>query len=144
MAFYADISTVLAMADAFDDLVNAGASAGKLVFYDGTVPADASVAITTQNVLATCVGSDPFFGAATDDTPGALLIANAISNDGSADATGVCTFYRLMDSNNVVRAQGTCGASGSGANIEFNNVYFVITAVVSITAYTHFLPEQGS
>jgi hypothetical protein len=91
-------------------------------------------------LLATLTFSDPAFGAATDGNPGGLLTASAITSDASADATGTATFYRITDSDDEVKAQGTVGTSG--ANINFNTDSFVTGATVSVTALTYTMPES--
>ena len=78
------------------------------------------------------------FGAATDDAPGALKTANAITDDSSADATGTLGYCRassssVADTPLVDQIDGEAGTSG--ADWIFNTLEIVSGAVVSITSW---------
>lgn len=123
-----------ALADAFSALVDAGAGAGTLIIYSGTEPATANTALSGNTVLATLIFSDPAFPAASSG----VATANAITADTSADATGTATFFRIQDSNSVVRAQGTVGTSGQQLNL--NSVAITTGVQVSISSLTFTVP----
>lgn len=124
-----------AIVDSFDD-----GTAAVINIYDGTVPADADTAITTQNLLAQLTMAATAFGAAADDTPGAIATAAAITGDASADATGTATFFRVLNqSGGTVKAQGTVGTSGADLNL--NTVSITAGSTVDITSFTILLPE---
>jgi hypothetical protein len=133
---------IRAALDSLVDRVDAGAAAGKIRIYSGTVPADADAALSGNTLLAELPMSDPAFGAAADSSPGATATANAITNDASADATATATFFRILDSDNNVVAQGAVGTSGS--EINFNTVAFVTGAIISITSLTAFMAESAA
>ena len=124
-----------AAADAVVDLVDAGAGAGKLRIYSGTPPATADAALSGNTLLAELAMSDPAFGAASNG----VATANAISNDTAADATGTATFFRVLDSNNVVIFQGTVDTAS--ADLVVNTTSFVAGAIVSISSFTDTQPQ---
>jgi hypothetical protein len=88
--------------------IDAGAGAGTVKVYSGTVPANVGTAITDQTLLATLTLSDP-----CGSVSNGVLTFSAITEDSSGDANGTPTFARIADSagNNV--AQVTAGV-GSG------------------------------
>lgn len=116
-----------AMLDQIDTFANAGAGAAKLRIYDGTRPATGGAATT---LLAELVMSDPAFAAAA----AAVLTANAISDDTSADAPGTATWMRIVDSNNVVVYDGSVGTAA--ADLILNTVTFSIGLNVAVTSLT--------
>lgn len=131
---------IRAALDSLVDRVDAGAGAGKVRIYSGSVPTDADTALGAQVLLAELIMSDPAFGAAVDSSPGATATANAIANDASADATGTATFFRILDSDNNVVAQGAVGTSGAELNL--NTVSINIGVIVSITSMTASMAES--
>lgn len=57
--------------------------------------------------------------------------------DLSANATGTAAHWRLYDSTgSTCHAQGTCGAGGSGADLELSNTSVTTGDVVSVTSWT--------
>jgi hypothetical protein len=78
--------------------IDAGAGAGTVKVYSGTVPANVGTAITDQTLLATLTLSDP-----CGSVSNGVLTFSAITEDSSGDANGTPTFARLADSdgNNV-------------------------------------------
>ena len=120
-----------AAADAVVDLIDAGAGAGSLKIYDGTIPTNANTAIGAQVLLATLTFSDPAFGAASNG----VATANAITSDSSADATGTATWARIADSNGNTVMDVTVGTSGE--DINFNTVSFVSGATIAISSLTY-------
>lgn len=124
-----------AAADAVVDRIDAGAGAGTIKIYSGTIPTDADTAIGAQVLLATLPFSDPAFGAASNG----VATANAITSDTSADATGTAAWARIADSDATTVMDVTVGTSGD--DINFNTVSFVAGATVSITALTYTQPK---
>ncbi len=142
MTFYCSNAACLVALNALVDRIDAGAGAGTLVIYSGTVPADADTALSGNTVLATLTFSDPAFGNAADAAPGGTATANAITSDTSADATGTATFFRVFDSDALIVFQGTVGTSG--ADINLNTVSIVSGATVAVTSLTISLPESDA
>lgn len=124
-----------AACDAVVDLIDGGAGAGTVNIYDGTQPANANTAVSTQNLLATLTFSDPAFGAAS----GGVATASAITSDTSADATGTATWARVLDSNAATIFD--CDVGTSGATINLNTVSIVTGATVAITSFTMTHPD---
>lgn len=88
--------------------IDAGAGAGTVKVYSGTVPANVGTAITDQTLLATLTLSDP-----CGSVSNGVLTFSAITEDSSGDANGTPTFARLADSDGNNVAQVTAGV-GSG------------------------------
>lgn len=116
----------LALNAAFDVL-----NSGFLDIYDGTQPASADTAITSQVKLAHLTLSATAFAAASS----ASKTANTITADSSADATGTATWYRLYQSNGTTAVMdGSVGTSG--ANLNLNTVSIVAGASVAVSSFT--------
>ena len=108
---------VLATLDAINTAANAGAGAALLRVYQssGTPPATLGDAVN-GTLLAELTMSDPAFAAAVDTTPGGSITASAITDDGSANATGTPDYCRIVDSNLVDVLQTTAGVGSGEAN----------------------------
>lgn len=132
-----------AQADAVTTAVDGGSGAGTIKIYDGSIPADASVAITTQNLLAEPVLNDPSFAGYADATPGAVIVLDVTPEpeDSSADATGTPTFARMCDSDGNVIVQFDTVGVGSG-ELQVNAVPFQAGAKVTVTAGSFTVPES--
>ena len=117
-----------AAADAVARLVDAG----KLRIYDGTQPATADTAVSTQVLLSTLTlnaTSAPVAAAG-------VLSFNAITQDASAAATGTATWFRVLKSDNTTAVfDGSVGTATS--DIILNTVSIVAAAVVSISSFTY-------
>lgn len=130
-----------------DTLANAEANAiaslfnsGFLRIYDGSQPADANTAITTQTLLAELTFGSPAFGAAV----AGVITANAITPDSDANASGNATWYRCVKSDGVtVLVDGSVGSTGSGCDCEMNQTSITIHQPVSITSFTHTVTEHA-
>lgn len=132
-----DNAAAVAACNAIVDTVDSG-GAGTMVIYDGTIPADADVAITSQNALVTWTLQATAFGAAADATPGATATLTAPSTaNPTASATGTATFFRLISGGGNVVLQGTCGTSDAdmimsttsivtGENVTLNSMTFTV------------------
>ena len=129
----------IVICDAVVDSCDAGATAASLRIYSGTPPTLADTALAGNTLLAQLVMSDPAFGAAVDANPSATATASAITDDTAADATGTASFFRILDSNGVVRIQGTVGTSG--AELILNSVAIQVGALVKVTSLTVTMPE---
>ena len=133
-------TAAIAMCDALVDLVDGGSGAGKLRIYDGTKPAYADTAVSTQTLLVELTYSDPAFGACADGTGKATGTADTITSDSSANASGTATWFRVVDSDNNAIWDGTVGTSGADLNL--NSVAISAGATVSISAHTISVPES--
>lgn len=123
------------MLDELTALIDAGAGAGNVKIYDGSVPANESTALSGNTLLATLPCSDPSSAAAS----GGVLTLSSITDDSSADATGTATFFRVEDSDTNVVMQGAVGTSGAELNL--NSTSITTGQTVSITSWTITAPH---
>lgn len=105
-----------------------GAS-GFLRIYDGTQPAGPDTALGAQVKLAELALSATAFAAAA----GGSLVANTISDDTSADATGTATWATFVTAAGVRILDVAVAAAG--ADISLNTVNIQVGAKVSVTSY---------
>lgn len=92
--------------------LNEGTGPAKLRLYTGTMPTSPDTVVTSQVRLATLICSDP---AAV--IVGRTMTFNAITQDDSADATGVATWARFEDSDGTAVFDidiTTIGGGGAG------------------------------
>ena len=138
--------SALDMCDAGVDACDAGTGAALLRIYTGGAPANVDDA-ATGTLLGTLVMSDPAFGAASDQDPGAQAAASAITSDTSADATGVAGYYRVWTSNdgatplNAVM-QGSAGEAADTTNLTLDDKNIVIGGTIAISAFTFDVNES--
>jgi hypothetical protein len=114
------------------DTIDQGAGAGKVNIYTSTQPG--SVGGTYGTKLGTLTFSDPAFGNAATG----VATASAITNDSSADASGTAGTFNVVDSDDNVLADGTCG-QGSG-DLSFDNNVIVAGGVIAISSMTVTVP----
>ena len=113
--------------DAMGVLLNGGV----LDLYDGTQPATANAAVTTQVKLARLTFGTPAFGAAV----GGVAAANAITPDAAADASGTASWCRALKADGTtVVFDGSVGTSS--ANLNLSSVSIVAGVMVSVSAFT--------
>ncbi|MEK9722830.1 MAG: hypothetical protein VW405_05010 [Rhodospirillaceae bacterium] len=121
-------TAVNAAADAVCPLLNNG----YLRIYDGTQPATADTAISTQTLLAELRWNATAFGSASSG----VSTANSITADSSADATGTATWFRALESDgSTVVFDGS--VSTSGADLNLNSVSITAGSAVSVTSFTY-------
>jgi hypothetical protein len=129
MALNPTLSNVAANAEV--DAACALANTGWLRIYDGTQPANADTAVSTQNILAELRFSATAFGASV----AGVATANAITADSSANTTGTATWFRVFKSDGTTALwDGSVGTAA--ANLVLDNVSIVIGGVISVTAFT--------
>ena len=115
-------------ADALSDL----ADNGYLRIYDGTQPATADTAITTQVLLAEL----RFNATAAPAASNGVLTFNAITQDSSANNTGTASWFRALKSDGTtVLFDGAVGTSGSDMNIATTSI--VAGAIVGVTSFVY-------
>lgn len=134
-----DTRTATAARNAAVDAICALLDNGYLRIYDGTKPADANTAVSTQTLLAELrFNADAFAAAASGSAA-----ANAITDDSSANATGTATWFRALASDGTtVVFDGTVGTSD--ANLVLGSVAIQSGARVSITSLTYAMPSGSS
>ena len=115
-------------ADALSDL----ADNGYLRIYDGTQPATADTAITTQTLLAEL----RFNATAAPAASNGVLTFNAITQDSNADNTGTASWFRALKSDgSTVLFDGTVGTSGCDMSIYTTSI--VAGAIVGVTSFVY-------
>lgn len=128
------------MLTALKTAIDAG-TAAIITIYGDTQPVDADTAIVAQTLLATLTMSATAFGAVSDDTPGAIMTAAAITPDSSADDTDTATWFRMLtQAGGSTIMDGSVGTSG--ADINFNTVAFTAGSQIEITSLTITQPES--
>lgn len=121
-------AAVTAAADAVCALLNNG----YLRLYDGSQPANADTAVTSQTQLAELRWNATAFGGATNG----VAVANAITADTSADATGTATWFRALKSDGTTAVfDGSVGTSS--ADLVLNSTAITSGANVSVTSFTY-------
>lgn len=119
-------------ANAAADAVCALANSGKVRIYDGTQPANAATAVSTQTLLAELTLNSTAFGAAA----AGVATANSITSDSTADASGTATWFRVVKSDGTtVLWDGSVGASGCDLNL--NTAVIEAGAIVAVTSFTY-------
>ena len=115
-------------ADALSDL----ADNGYLRIYDGTQPATADTAITTQVLLAEL----RFNATAAPAASNGVLTFNAITQDSSANNTGTASWFRALASDgSTVLFDGSVGTSGCDMSIATTSI--VAGAIVGVTSFVY-------
>lgn len=117
------------------------ANSGYIRFYTGTRPATADTAIGAQVLLAELrFGADAFA-----DVVAGVLTANAITQDSAANATGVPSWARILQSDgSSVLWDDEVGTAT--ANIILSGLIggeIVAGGPVSITSLTHTMPKSA-
>lgn len=136
MAKNTQLSNVAAntQADAFGALLNSGT----IKIYDGTQPATADTAITTQTLLATLTFGATAFGSAS----AGVLTANAITG-GTIAASGTAAWCRCFKSDGTtVVMDGTVGTSA--ANLIVSTTTFTSGVSVTCSSFTHTVAKATS
>jgi len=120
---------VSAKADAMLALLNNG----YLRIYDGAQPTDADSGVGGAVLLAELRFNATAFGVAV----AGVALANAITPDASADATGTATWFRCLKSDGTtVIHDGSVGAGGT-FDLVLNSTSIQVGAEVTITTFTY-------
>lgn len=131
MANNLKISTtaVNAQADALSDLLDNG----YLRIYDGTQPANANTAITSQVLLAEL----RFNATAAPAASGGVLTMSSIAQDSSANNTGTATWFRALKSNgSTVVFDGSVGTASCDLNLGSTSITAGASVAVTSMTYT--------
>ena len=105
-------------------------NAGFIDIYDGTQPADADTAITSQVRLARLSLSATAFAAASAGSK----TANAVTSS-AALATGTATWFSLVKSDGTTRVfDGSAGVAGATPNLVLNSAAIQSGANVAVSS----------
>jgi hypothetical protein len=125
-------AAVSAQADALSDLLDSG----YLRVYDGTAPANADTAVTTQTLLAELRFNNPASGPAS----AGVLAFSPIDSDTSANAAGTATWFRALRSDGTTAViDGSVGTAGTDCILTSDSITAGMT--VEVTAMTHTVPK---
>lgn len=114
------------------DIIATALDDGYLRIYDGTQPATADTAITTQVLLAELRFGNP----SEASISGGLITFAAITPDSSANANGNASWFRALKSDgSTVVMDGSAGLAS--ANLILNAIGIAAGATVSVTSFTH-------
>lgn len=121
-----------AKVDAVTALIGAG---GRLKIYSGAQPSSPDAALSGQTLLADLALSATPFAPASNG----VAIANAITQDSSADNTGTAAWFSVQKSDGTRIFEGSVGTSD--ANLILSSLAIVAGGVVSVASltYTEFL-----
>lgn len=119
------------LCDTLVDLADYGPGAGVVKIYDGTQPATADTAVTTQTLLCTVTLNIPAFGAASN---GSAAITVGPAPSGVAVATGTATWFRMAPDGGagLQICDGSVGTSGADLNLTTTSI--VASQTVQITS----------
>ena len=117
------------------DNLTAQLNSGFCDIYAGTKPTDADTALSGNTLLA----SLPFGATAFAAASAGAAVANAITDDTSADATGTASFARCFASNHTTAIADLTVGVGSG-ELQLNTLSIVSGVLVEITALTFTQP----
>lgn len=102
-----------------------------LRIYSGAQPASVATAASGTLLAELTFGADPF-GASSS----AVVTANAITQDSSANATGTAGWFRIFKSDGTTAViDGACTATGGGGEMELTTTSIVSGQPVSVTSF---------
>lgn len=114
-----------------DTITTRAGTSALLRIYDGTQPATADTAVSSQNLLATLTCNASAFAAAAS---GGVLTVSAVTT-ANASATGTAAWFRLVASNGTtVVMDGSVGTATS--DLVLTTVSLISGSPVSVTAWT--------
>lgn len=128
-------ATVNAQADDLARLLDNG----YLRIYDGSQPASADTAVSTQTLLAEL----RFAATSAPAASGGLLTFNALTSDSSANNSGTASWFRALKSDGTtVVMDGSVGTSA--ANMVIATTSISAGQTVSCSSFTHDVLNSSS
>lgn len=119
--------------DAEANALTAHVVSGYIRIYDGTQPATADTAVTTQNLLAELRFGNPAFGASS----AGQITANTIAAT-TGLFTGTATWFRVLKSDGATSCwDGNVGLAAATPDMVLNSVAIGIGANVTISSFIH-------
>lgn len=131
-------------ADVMLSAIGTTLNSGFVRIYSGSEPATATAGLNGNIQLAELSFGPTAFGVPASVNESRVIIANLMTNDSSADANGVATFFRAFRSDGTVIWQGSAGSGkelilqGSGTNpyqVKQGGPVNVISLTVSISLF---------
>lgn len=108
--------------------------------YNGTKPADPSVAITTQTKLVEFDCPSVTFQASTSIAGFATATANDIAA-ADAIAPGTATWFRVVDKDGIAVQDGDAGDTASSASMKLASTAIIAGVSVKIVSWTARHPQ---
>lgn len=133
-------SVAIAACNTIVDAIDLGSGQQTLVLYDGTRPANPSVAVTTQVVLATFNLPDPAFGNAAAVSGGAAASGNPVT-EVNAVASSNASWFRVYDGNGAAHHDGDVSNTAGSGDAKLSNVALVTGVGVSVVSMTYTQPK---
>ena len=121
--------------DVCDVINTALGTAATISFYTTDMPALTSDGITTQTLLGTCTCSNP-----AGVEAGGTLTFSAISNDASADNTGICTWVRIRDSASTTIMDLDVTVTGGGGYVQMASTSITAGGPIAFSSFTITMP----
>lgn len=120
------------MVEALIAAIDAGSGAGKLRIYDGSQPADANTAVSTQVLLLEFTLQDPCATVSGDTAT--FDVTPAITDD--ALATSTATWGRFLDSDNNAIMDVTVGTdiTITDTTLETGQTVTVVSGTIQLAA----------
>lgn len=140
MPFKLAASMAIAALNALVAKVDTGTPDSRVIVYSGTVPAGVDTAIGAQVVLATLPLPDPSFDGAVDETSVVRATLKTVATV-QAVASGTASFFRILDGDDAVLAQGTVTEAGGGGDMIINNEDVILGGDVTITSFSLTFPK---
>lgn len=116
---------------------------GTVRIYSGAVPANASASLGAATVLAELTLANPAFGATAVAGNDVVAQTPAPISDSSANASGLASFFRMIDTGGTRVVQGSAGGPGSGAEMILTQPNLVLNGPVEVTSITLRQQFQG-
>lgn len=112
------------------DAIDAGPAAGTIKIYTAPMAASPSTAIGAQKLLGTLTFGDP-----CGVVSGGALTMNAITQDPSADNTGIAAWARIADSTGATVADIDISVANAGGALQLNTTNIVKDGPILITSF---------
>ncbi len=133
MALIFSTNTANAMLDIISSKIDAGTGSGKIKIYSGTIPQHADSQLSNNILLGELICSSPVASSASNG----VLTFNTISQDTSANASGIATFFRIEDSSGTTILQGDVTLTGQGGGLEMNTINIISGSQILITTSSY-------
>lgn len=117
------------------DAAGALLDGGYIEIRTGAQPASTGTAASGTLLATLPLSADAFAPASAGGA-----VANAITSDSAADATGTAGWFRAYSSGGTAMIDGAITATGGGGEMELNSTSIVAGGTVSVSAWTIFLP----
>ena len=134
----------IAACNAIVDGVDGGSGPGKIRVYDGSKPASAETAVSSQILLVELTYPDPAFGNAALVGNNAEAAANTIAQGTAQSGIGTktATWFRVLDSNNATLWDGDVSTITAGTgDLQLNSTTIAAGMTVAISSHLFRMPR---